>query len=64
MGIMVASLIISCLTFILLAVWVAIMGVWHFKKDKKHEIERNELRESRDYHIDALIKRSKDVDLY
>ena len=34
------------------------MGGWHFKKDKKHQEEKEKLEKSRDYHIDQLKKRS------
>lgn len=61
-----ACLIVNIITLTLLLGWVIIMGVWHFRKDKKHQEEREKLKESRDFHIKELIKRSenKNVDLH
>ena len=61
-----ACLIVNIIVLMILLVWVIVMGIWHFKKDKKHHIEKKELEESRDYHIKELIKRSgnENVDLH
>ena len=57
-GLMIACLVVNIITLIVLVVWVIIMGGWHFKKDKKHQEEKEKLEKSRDYHIDQLKKRS------
>lgn len=61
-----ACLIVIVIVLVILLGWVIAMSIWHFKKDKKHHIEKKELEESRDYHIKELIKRSgiEDVDLH
>ena len=61
-----ACLIVNLIVLVILLVWVIIMGIWHFKKDKKHQEEKAKLEESRDYHINELKKRSgvEDVDLH
>lgn len=56
---MLASLILNALVFMTLIVWIIVMGFWHFKKDKKHEEEKETLKQSRDYHIKQLIERSE-----
>ena len=61
-----ACLIVNIVVLVILLAWVIAMGIWHFKKDKKHQEERAKLEESRDYHIKELKKRSgiEDVDLH
>lgn len=61
-----ACLIVNIVVLMILLVWVIVMGIWHFKKDKKHQEEKAKLEESRDYHIKELQKRSdrEDVDLH
>ena len=61
-----ACLIVNIVVLVILLGWVIIMGIWHFKKDKKHQQEKAKLEESRDYHIKELKKRSgiEDVDLH
>ena len=61
-----ACLIVNIVVLVILLAWVIAMGIWHFKKDKKHQEERAKLEESRDYHINELKKRSgiEDVDLH
>ena len=61
-----ACLIVNIIMLMILLVWVIVMGIWHFKKDKKHQQEKAKLEESRDYHIKELRKRSgiEDVDLH
>ena len=61
-----ACLIVNIVVLVILLAWVIAMGIWHFKKDKKHQEEKAKLEESRDYHIKELQKRSgiEDVDLH
>jgi flagellar basal body-associated protein FliL len=61
-----ACLIVNIVVLVILLAWVIAMGIWHFKKDKKHQEEKAKLEESRDYHIKELKKRSgvEDVDLH
>lgn len=61
-----ACLIVNIVVLVILLAWVIAMGIWHFKKDKKHQQEKAKLEESRDYHIKELQKRSgiEDVDLH
>ena len=61
-----ACLIVNLIVLVILLGWVIVMGIWHFKKDKKHQEEKAKLEESRDYHINELKKRSgvEDVDLH
>lgn len=61
-----ACLIINIVVLVILLAWVIAMGIWHFKKDKKHQEEKERLTQSRDFHIKELKKRSEneDVDLH
>lgn len=61
-----ACLIVNIVVLVILLAWVIAMGIWHFKKDKKHQEERAKLEQSRNYHIEELKKRSgiEDVDLH
>lgn len=61
-----ACLIVNLIVLVILLGWVIVMGIWHFKKDKKHQEEKAKLEISRDYHINELKKRSgvEDVDLH
>ena len=61
-----ACLIVNLIVLAILIGWVIVMGIWHFKKDKKHQEEKAKLEESRDYHIKELQKRSEseNVDLH
>ena len=58
-GLIKACLILNIVIVLILLVWVTAMGIWHFKKDKKHEKEKADLKQSRDYHIKQLIERSE-----
>jgi uncharacterized membrane protein len=62
----IACLIVSIMVLVILIGWVITMGIWHFKKDKKHQEERAKLEKSRDFHIEELKKRSgvEDVNLH
>ena len=66
LGLIKACLIVNIIVLVILMAWVVVMGLWHFKKDKKHQEEKAKLQESRDYHIKELQKRSdkEDVDLH
>lgn len=66
LGLIKACLIVNIIVLVILMAWVVVMGLWHFKKDKKHQEEKAKLQESRDYHIKELHKRSdkEDVDLH
>jgi cytochrome oxidase assembly protein ShyY1 len=59
-------LVVNIIVLVILLGWVIAMGIWHFKKDKKHQEEKARLEQSRDYHINELKKRSEseDVDLH
>lgn len=61
-----ACLIVNIVVLVILSAWVIAMGIWHFKKDKKHQEEKAKLEESRDWHMEELKKRSgiEDVDLH
>lgn len=61
-----ACLIVNIIVLVILLGWVIAMGIWHFKKDKKHQEEKAKLEISRDYHINELKKRSEseNVDLH
>ena len=61
-----ACLVVNIIVLVILLGWVIVMGIWHFKKDKKHQEEKAKLEQSRDYHIKELTKRSglEDVDLH
>jgi flagellar basal body-associated protein FliL len=61
-----ACLIVNIIVLVILLAWVISMGIWHFKKDKKHQEEKAKLEQSRDWHIEELKKRSgiEDVDLH
>ena len=61
-----ACLIVNIVVLVILLAWVIVMGIWHFKKDKKHQEEKARLEQSRDYHIKELQKRSENenVDLH
>jgi flagellar basal body-associated protein FliL len=61
-----ACLIVNIVVLVILLAWVIAMGIWHFKKDKKHQEEKARLEQSRDWHIKELKKRSgvEDVDLH
>jgi flagellar basal body-associated protein FliL len=61
-----ACLIVNIVVLVILLAWVIAMGIWHFKKDKKHQEEKAKLEQSRDWHIKELKKRSEneDVDLH
>ena len=61
-----ACLIVNIVVLVILLAWVIVMGIWHFKKDKKHQEEKARLEQSRDYHIKELKKRSENenVDLH
>lgn len=61
-----ACLIVNIVVLVVLLVWVIAMGIWHFKKDKKHQQEKADLQQSRDWHIKELEKRSENenVDLH
>jgi flagellar basal body-associated protein FliL len=61
-----ACLVVNIVVLVILLGWVIAMGIWHFKKDKKHQEEKAKLEQSRDWHIKELKKRSEneDVDLH
>lgn len=61
-----ACLIVNIVVLVILLAWVIAMGIWHFKKDKKHQQEKADLQQSRDWHINELKKRSENenVDLH
>lgn len=61
-----ACLIVNIVVLMVLLICIIVMGIWHFKKDKKHQEEKAKLEASRDYHIKELQKRSdkEDVDLH
>lgn len=61
-----ACLIVNIVVLVVLLGWVIVMGIWHFKKDKKHQEEKAKLEQSRDWHIKELKKRSENenVDLH
>ena len=65
-GLIKACLIVNIIVLVILLGWVIAMGIWHFKKDKKHQEEKARLEQSRDFHIEELRKRSgeQDVDLH
>ena len=52
-----ACLIVNIVVLMILLVWVIVMGIWHFKKDKKHQQEKAKLEQSRDFHINQLKQR-------
>jgi flagellar basal body-associated protein FliL len=61
-----ACLVVNIVVLVILLGWVIAMGIWHFKKDKKHQEEKAKLEQSRDWHMKELKKRSEneDVDLH
>ena len=58
-----ACLIVNIIVLVILLAWVIAMGIWHFRKDKKHQEEKATLKQSRDYHIKQLIERSEKEDV-
>lgn len=52
-----ACLIVNIIVLVILLGWVIAMGVWHFKKDKKHQEEKYELQKQKEYHCKELQKR-------
>lgn len=52
-----AFLIVDIIMLAILFACVIAMGIWHFKKDKKHKQEKARLEQSRDYHIKELQKK-------
>ena len=61
-----ACLISDIIILALLLISITIVLIGHFKREKKHEDEKESLRKSRDYHIKELEKRSglEDEDLH
>ena len=53
-----ACLITNIIVLVILLAWVIVMGIWHFKREVEHKKEKAYLRQSRDYHTEALKKRS------
>jgi uncharacterized membrane protein len=61
-----ACLIVNIIVLLILLIFVISMGIWYFKREIKHKEEKSDLKQSRDWHINELRKRSgvEDADLH